>query len=1324
MFAKSLQILVLTTLLALAAVITYASLELTGPDEALAEAQALADRDQLARAISLLNITERDVRGDAARSERLWRLRADLATKLGQNAAALEDVRRLMRALPDDDELPLDEVRLLALGGDGAGALRAAEQFLAKHPTHGRGLELAGEASQTLYQPRLRETMVRLERELPLLDRPAGREAAWSFLYRPAQDPGIEAARVHLAALHADDPRLQTAWPPLEQQLVALRELVQRSLDYYRGSLEAPGWPVAAFRAVALALDQSRRTDDLLAQCEIMRRRFTHKYVADAGAAAAWSLLRDGQDAAALATTWRWLGDDPLPVPRPFPGLTDGQVDLLVARSLAGFRINDMAAVQQGMRDSTGLAKVLPYSTLVIPLSQGLAAAKNSAWIYASSFLQYSATLLMKQPRAVDRLDMLPEVALAALDAMRNHGMPEPDLQSLTTQWQRARPGTIEPLQANAAMQSAMGRPRGAAAALREALAIDPANDALFANFLAAMREQARDVGPDGAALMQQCVARRSKLPEMSDPTGYILCAEAALAANAQALARDCALAAINAFPQARTPHELALRVQLASDAPEEAVKAADRLLAGWPPDRAGVALALQAYAAAKRSPVALLTRALTASPSPELQAALLTQALADAPTTAASFAGPVLRDPAAPPASRLLAARALIASATAADARPLLDDAVTAPAACSDEFTEAVAAWLTAMAKTTTDDALLAAFQAWQPGLAASTPITDGLLPALAATLAATHPRAAQSVAEHAVANTRPERRTGRLFALAGRCAARIGDLRVAEERLTAALAFADGQECAEDLARLCLCTGRPDRAQEVRDVVVAPRALGLALRFDPPAAITKLVAARLTEDPTDLAAHATMAALGEGSMSDWPRLTIAVLPTFAEVLALAEDGLLAPLAVERLSALVAAAPEVMTNRLLLARALAHAGRGAEAAQRHRELVTKGAASPLVWREVARLADQPGYTLADDVGAAFVKALLAGELAGVPATERVAALLLLRRGLPADLPAATLARVVAALATLPATRWLAADEVTLLADRLPPDAGVATLAAVLATPQPEPVRQLAVTRSVDLCERLLQSPTTAVAALAAMRARLAADLAAGAVNGRVLRFVATADPTLMASDGAKWLVAHMDAIAAGRDTPTEMTTTVTALAALVGATDAQAAVEAALQRHPTALPLWQVRTEVAAARGDARAEVRDLGAVLAHCDAPTLRLLQVTLAAEARLAGVAEAAVLAALPPELRDGPLGRYTQGVLMLRMGRPDDAVPLLADAPARPDGMHLFARGLAALQSRAADGTQQARAAFERLQRDYPSSSLARNAGRFANQLALP
>lgn len=1324
MFQKSLQILVLAALVALAAIVAYASLELTGPDETLAEAQALADRGQLARAISVLNVTERDVRGDAARSERLWRLRAELATKLGQNAAALEDVRRLMRALPDDDELPLDEVRLLALDGDGAAALRAAETFLAAHPTHGRGLELAGEASQTLYQPRLRETMQRLERELPLLDRPAGREAAWSYLYRPAQDPGIEAARARLAALHADDPRLQTAWPPIEQQLVALRELVQRSLDYYRGSLEAPGEPVAAFRAVALALDQARRTDDLLAQCEIMRRRFTHKYVAEAGAAAAWSLLRDGQDAAALATTWRWLGDEPLPIAKPFPGLTDGQHDLLVARSIAGFRVGDLAAVERGWREVNQLWRVVPSSTLAIPLGAGLFESKQAAWKYAAGSLPRAANLLMKQPLAVDRLDLLPEVALTALDAMRNQGLPEPELQSLVTQWQRARPGTIAPLQANAAMQTAMGRPRGAAAALREALAIDPANDALFAAFLAATREHARAVGPDGATLMQQCFARRAILPEVSDPTGYILCAEAALAANALPLARSCVTAAIDAFPRARAPHELALRVLLAGDAPDEAVKAADRLLSGWQPDRAGVALALQAYAAAKRSPVALLTRALTSPPSPELQAALLTQALADAPTTAATFAAPALRDPSASSGLRLLAARALIASGAAAEARPLLDSVLIAPTGPGGDAIAAIADWLAAMAGTTPDDDLLAAFRAWLPGLAAMTPTNDDPLPALAATLATTRPRIAQAVAELAVANAGPERRSGRLFALAGRCAARIGEFRLAEERLTAALAFAEGQDCAEDLARLCLCTGRPDRAQQVREVVAAPRDLGLALRFDPPEAITELVAARLAEDPTDLGAHATMALFGEASMSDWPRAIVATMPTFAEALTLAEDGLLAPLAIERLTALAAAAPDVTTSRLLLARALAHAGRGAEAAQRHRELVAKGAASPLVWREVARLSDQPGYALTDDVATAFVAALLADKLAGVTATERVAALLLVRRGLPADLPAATLTRVATALATLPSTRRLAADEVELVAERLPADAGVAVLAAVLASPQPESIRQLAVARSVDLCERLAQSPATAATALATMRARLAADFAAGAVNGRVLRFVAAADPTLLATDGARWLVAHLDAIATGRDAPAETTATVAALAALVGASEAHAAVEAALRRHPTALPLWRVRTELAAARGDARDEARQLGAVLAHCEAPDLRLQQITVAAEARIAGAEELVAFAALPPQLRDGPLGRYTQGVLALRQGRPDEALPLLVDAPARPDGMHLFARALAALQARVADGAEQARVAFAQLQRDYPSSSLARNAGRFANQLALP
>jgi hypothetical protein len=125
---------------------------------------------------------------------------------------------------------------------------------------------------------------------------------------------------------------------------------------------------------------------------------------------------------------------------------------------------------------------------------------------------------------------------------------------------------------------------------------------------------------------------------------------------------------------------------------------------------------------------------------------------------------------------------------------------------------------------------------------------------------------------------------------------------------------------------------------------------------------------------------------------------------------------------------------------------------------------------------------------------------------------------------------------------------------------------------------------------------------------------------------------------------------------------------------------------------------------------------------VLRHADAPAMQLEVLVFAAEARLSLPADRATLQALAPTLRDGPLGKYLAALLLLREGRADEALPELATAPARRDGMHLFALALAALQSRTADGPQRARAAFEQLVRDYPSSSLARNAGSFANQLA--
>jgi hypothetical protein len=94
------------------------------------------------------------------------------------------------------------------------------------------------------------------------------------------------------------------------------------------------------------------------------------------------------------------------------------------------------------------------------------------------------------------------------------------------------------------------------------------------------------------------------------------------------------------------------------------------------------------------------------------------------------------------------------------------------------------------------------------------------------------------------------------------------------------------------------------------------------------------------------------------------------------------------------------------------------------------------------------------------------------------------------------------------------------------------------------------------------------------------------------------------------------------------------------------------------------------------------------------------------------------------ALPAELRGSPLGKYAAAMMALRAGRADEALAALGDAPARADGMHLYALAMAALQSSAPDGRERALAAFQALHRDYASSSLARNAGSFAIQLALP
>ena len=251
MFQKSLQILVASALLALAATVGYSFLRLHGPEDTLAEARARLAAGAYGEVIADLDLAERGAsfaRSPALLRE-LWRLRYAAYTRLDNARGALADVQQLLaNGAGDDEELRLDEIRLLAAAGDGARAKRRGRELLKDQPDHGRALELTGEACQTIYQPLLRELQVRLERELGRSRRHAARKSLLAYLYRPDGDPEIARAMTRLEDMYSTEPRLVAAWPEVRDGARALRDLVQEGLGFFQRSLDLGGEPVSILK--------------------------------------------------------------------------------------------------------------------------------------------------------------------------------------------------------------------------------------------------------------------------------------------------------------------------------------------------------------------------------------------------------------------------------------------------------------------------------------------------------------------------------------------------------------------------------------------------------------------------------------------------------------------------------------------------------------------------------------------------------------------------------------------------------------------------------------------------------------------------------------------------------------------------------------------------------------------------------------------------------------------------------------------------------------------------------------------------------------------
>jgi hypothetical protein len=1330
MLRRSLKLLAIVAATALLLTVGYAALALRGPAEALAEAEAMAARGQPAAAIALLDLTERSrsLQQDAKQRQHLRRLRYQCNVQLANAAAALHDLEDLLadRATAGDATLQLDRIRLLAAVGDGPTALQHARTFLQANPGHGRCLELAGEACQTVYRDPLRTIAQTLQREVGSLQAPRAQETLLAYLYRPEADPEVAQSLETLRQIHTADTRLLASWQALLPQLRKLRAQVQEALQFFAQSLEAPGEPVAAFRGLALALDQAHRTDDLLLLCEGYRRRFRHQYVLEAGVIAAWTHLRAGEPAAALAAGERWLPLAELDA-RLAAGLGPAAGDLAVARAVAAWRLQDLRTLDQLASATRRMVAAGLRVPLAHHLTSGLLQWSRKDVKNADPNLRIAVELLLRTPVAVGQQDLVPEFLPLRLQVLQARSAAEGDYVALFADWTKARPGETAPLLAYAAFQREHGRAIAAMTTLANAAALGGADEAVVAERLLTARALHRDSAQDGPGLLAQCLQRGTTRPDVTDPIAYLLCGEAALAKDLPVIARDCARAAADAYPGARQPRRLEIEAELAAGQTEAAARLAHRLLDLLPPDAATLDLALRTHRAARLPTRPLLATAMRiALPNPSLHAELLRTAADAEPAVAEALARKALRDPAATVEVKVLAAATLARLGHTDEAMVLLAQVATTttPGVIDDaDLGSAVCAWLQARAGVEPDPALApAATRAIERFLIARPAATAPLL-ATAQALAATHPATAYAVCAHALAVAAPAGRTGAGYELAGRLAATLGQHQLAEQHWLAALAFPDGRSAVEPLARACFAADRSERAQQVYRLVEAPTDAALAARCGNTTSARKLATTALAADGADLLAQAVLALLGDQSPlalqpNDEPDAQLGL-----ELVSLLPAPTLATTALAKARALVGAHPESPGARLLLARALLAAGAPGDALGVHADLVARGVNLPALWRELALATDVPGYTLPVPLRDAIGAAVATGKVAGSP---RVLAF-----GLQAAAAAMDAAQQPGLAAGFRTQLWLQHtalarpsidDALGTAANGNPLDAWwiLQRLRPTLTGPE----RRRCLQAQCTLTDRLLRLGVPEGELLYRDLLQLATDEGpygriAHALLDHGARFAALR-PTPVRTRAL--LQGHLLLVGGGHEPADLLPATVERLVELAGPEAALADIDAALVQQPISLPLWRVRAERMARLQRAAQGIADLRAALAHGETTAERLACAILAAGEHATVPADQEALAALPAVAKAGPTGALAQGLVLLRLGQPDAALAAFTPAVTSDTGVHLVAKALALLQSRDEDGAARAAALLDELATAFATSPHARHARSLARQLA--
>jgi tetratricopeptide (TPR) repeat protein len=1343
MFRRSLCVFLGLVLLVLAVTLGYALLGLAGPGAHLDSAREDAAAGRHARAIRTLDIVERslDPRSSGASIQELLRLRADCFLATANYPPALRDLERLRQLRPDDLDLFRDQIRWTIVAGQPEAALELAQTFLVDNPDDAAVLELAGEASKTIYQARLRDLLNDVGAQLDPVHAEQAFRAIRSWVYRSRRDPVAELAIERFSAILREVRPEMAASGRYELELREIRDLIFRTIDYFNRALEGEGTPVAAYTGIAYALRQAGRHDDLQYLAEIYLHRFDHVYATIAAVDLAELHLAQDREEAVIEVRERFLPRDAWRE-RVEAGRLDSTVSrLLLAEARARGRLGDDAGLAALLEEAEAmhadprldLEPELLWIRAIVADRQGRAAdAMRDLGSYDAALAQ-----LPQSPEVVERRIAVMNVRLRI--AKERSWSPDFFRNAYRT-LARLDPNDPRPSLEQTRFRIEQDDPDGALLELRTARRVAAHDEEVLHLEARGIDAQLEKVGRGAARQVARCLELGLEVPLDVPDVQLMPIAEEALRSGHPEIALACARRAAERYSWARWPRHLIVRAAFELDDPETARRAAEAILAYHPGEVQALVELREARRALGRPTDDLVYDLLLAGrQDPQTARALLESALERGERTLAGhLAATVDRRYRDDPDALLAAAGIQEASGELRLARDtLLRAGELAVKQDRHTFVEAFDRYVLLTAETVTDAAEVRMVVERAIGLHRDDPAR---LTRLATEL---HARGQAPYAYLVLTPVLEDprhaaQRSGAQYLLGGRIALELGLLDAAERHFLAALTFDDGQAAGRLITLLQLQRGQTGEAEESfwDETATDLSSAALFARFGDRARAAAWIRLALAGSPADTGALALAAVVTPNDRQPAPFRALAEADPEALVEALAfvdaegfERG-----AIDLCQRLVAASGRNPVARILLARARVRAGQLEEGLALLEAVLVEEPLLISAYEEAIVALERPDAAALPD--ARIVARLVQPELlqSGL-ATPRMVAFATRQRAneLVARLRSETgsVEELAALWLRSPAGGETSLDQIDVLAA-----VGRVDLALQLCTAierhVPAALRRRFATSCFTLAQAWLATrDDEAVAREAAERARrfLEQDGAIGiAAHYLFDRELATGGPLAERREPerlarlAALLDTHLAAVRRG--VPGESSMLAATLGRYAELRGRRAAIDLATERlraDPTLIAVWLQRARWMAQEGEREEAI--LGLRWLHHYVPTHPAVLECIELSAR-EGVIHDDDLRVVRDQMLDEaqletPDALLTRGLLMLRRAEYERAVDFLSRGAERGDGAHLFYRGLALLPL---GRTEETRELLERCAAEYSDSTLTGAAEHFAKQLA--